>query len=333
MTDYYYTVDDFKQLIHNNNSNYVLDPSVMTVIAELEIIISSLTNVENTSTKTKQYNNGGNKTYVEKRRHFDKEKKLQKEITTDDWQEIRNFKTTKIEIKDGLEKQMNNIRILLNKISNKNYDSYKQNIFNEINTYFQSVDTEENKETIIKAIFDIASTNKFYSEIYADLYKELIELFPIFGGNILDKFYNDFLENIHKIHYVDPNVDYDGYCNYTKINDHRKATSAFIVNLMKKDILSCDRILQLLSYMQDLSHKYIDEPERSNEVQEITENIFIFISTGYLVFKENSLWEDIHNKIIEFTKMNVKEHCSLSSRAIFKHLDMLDYFKKNTIKN
>jgi retron-type reverse transcriptase len=35
-------------------------------------------------------------------------------------------------------------------------------------------------EKIANAIFDIASTNKFYSEMYAKLYKELIQLYPVF---------------------------------------------------------------------------------------------------------------------------------------------------------
>lgn len=326
MTEICYTVDDFHQFFQNH-PNIILDASVVNVIKELELIISSVGNADNSTNKLKPYNNTSNK-YVEKRRHFDKDKKMQKEITTDDWQEIRNFKTTKMEVKEGVDKQVNNIRVLLNKISNKNYDSYKQTIFTEIQTYFASEDTEENKQKIIKTIFDIASTNKFYSEVYADLYKELTVMFPIFAGDILDNFLEEFRVGIHKINYVDPNVDYDGFCNYTKINDHRKATGTFIVNLMKKGILTSGRVLQVLVYIQKLLFDYIDQPDRANEVQEITENIFIFVTLGYPAYLDNPLWQDTFDKITAFTKMSVKEHNSLSNRAIFKHLDILDYMKK-----
>jgi len=331
MTEICHTVEDFQRFFHDHPNN-VLDIAVTNVIKELEIIISSVNNSENTINKPKQYAGAGNKNYVEKRRHFDKDKKMQKEITTDDWQEIRNFKTTKIEVKEGFDKQVNNIRVLLNKISNKNYDSYKQNIFNEMQAYFSSEDTEENKQKIIKIVFDIASTNKFYSEIYADLYKELTVLFPFFAGDILENFLEEFREGIHKINYVDPNTDYDGFCNYTKINDNRKATGTFIINLMKKEILTTGRVLQLLVYIQQLLFEYIDQPDRANEVQEITENIFIFVTLGYPAYIDNPLWQDIYDKIVAFTKMSVKEHNSLSNRAIFKHLDILDSMKKAEAK-
>ena len=68
--------------------------------------------------------------------------------------------------------------------------------------------------------------------------------------------------------------------------------------------------------------------DRSNEAQEITENIYIFATLGYTKYEGSNIWTEIYNNIVEFTKMNIKEHTSLSNRAIFKHLDILDYMKK-----
>jgi hypothetical protein len=102
---------------------------------------------------------------------------------------------------------------------------------------------------------------------------------------------------------------------------------------MKKEMLTTERVLQLLVYIQYLLFEYIDQPDRANEVQEITREYFYFcLLSGYPAYIDNPLWQDIYDKIVAFTKMSVKEHNSLSSRAIFKHLDILDYMKKAEAK-
>jgi hypothetical protein len=89
---------------------------------------------------------------------------------------------------------------------------------------------------IANSIFDIASTNKFYSELYAILYKELTGKFPVFK-EIIIRFISQYLENIGKIQFIDSNKDYDLYCENNKLNDKRKAMSAFLVNLMKLELI------------------------------------------------------------------------------------------------
>ena len=91
---------------------------------------------------------------------------------------MRNFKTTKIETKTGIEKQVNDLRVMLNKISKATYEKQRDAILAAFRDYFTSTEeglvTNENTTRLSKAVFDIASTNKFYSELYADLFKELI---------------------------------------------------------------------------------------------------------------------------------------------------------------
>ena len=138
----------------------------------------------------------------------------------------------------------------------------------------------------------------------------------------------NFCEKINQIHYIDPNTDYDGFCIYTKANDNRKATSTFIINLMIKGIIEEETAMKLLIYMQDLIYKYIEESNRANEAEELTENMFIFVTLGYNVFIKNQEWKNICDKIQDFSTKKTKDFPSLSNRAIFKHLDILDFFKK-----
>ena len=76
----------------------------------------------------------------------------------------------------------------------------------------------EIKEKIFKIIIEIVGSNHFFSNMYAELYKELFAENSFFKEKILD-FYKNFKLTIDEIHFVDNNTDYDGFCNYKKIND------------------------------------------------------------------------------------------------------------------
>jgi hypothetical protein len=180
---------------------------------------------------------------------------------------------------------------------------------------------------IKKSIFEIASTNKFYSELYALLYKDLINTFESFKENI-EPFINEYIDSIQNINYVDPKVDYDKYCEYNKENDKRKAMSAFIVNLSKNDIIEKKIVVNKIIYLEDLVLKYCDIENKTNEVEEITENLFILVTKSFTGMMNEPDWEIVINNIKHLAQLKSKEHKSLSSRALFKFMDILDFIKK-----
>ena len=59
-----------------------------------------------------------------------------------------------------------------------------------------------------KSIFEIGSMNKFWSTLYAKLYKDLIHIFPIMK-QISEKSFESFLTVFEVIRYVDAEKDYD----------------------------------------------------------------------------------------------------------------------------
>jgi len=188
-------------------------------------------------------------------------------------------------------------------------------------------------------IFEIASTNKFFSDIYARLYKELVTRYDIFQ-DILSHFISTFTDKFKDIKYFDQNTDYDGFCANNKINDARKATSIFIVNLVKKEVLSKDILLSTIHSIINIILEYIDIPDKVNEVEEITENMFLLVSESHIYMNispnesidksteglpnESNSWNLILEKIREISQMKVKEKKSLSSRALFKYMDIMD---------
>ena len=248
------------------------------------------------------------------------------------WENVRNFKTTKIDKKEGIDKRINDIRICLNKISAKNYDTQKETIFEHIRACISDSLESELKEALQKvamAIFDIASTNKFFSEIYAKLYKSLVDLYPIFD-QVLNTFVEKFMDSLQEIKYVDPNEDYDLFCSYNKQNDKRKASAVFLIHMMKIDILSVSTITEILSKLVLKIEENMEQPNRLNEVEEMTEVLFLFLQEGYgfLLSSSSSSSSFIFEKVRLFATYKVKEKASLSSRVIFKYMDLVGIMNK-----
>jgi len=242
------------------------------------------------------------------------------DMNIDDWEAIRNFKPTEKHEKVGIDKHINEIRAILNKITKTNYEQQKKIITEKISEVFQE-EIEENKIQIGEIIFSICNSNKFLSDIYADLYVELVGLYDLFG-NILDNYIDKFRESLHKIQYVDPEQNYDGFCDFNKTNEIRKSNSTFLMNLMIRDMITKQSVLDLIVDMQNMSFAYIDQDNKEHEVDELTENLLIMINMSKTFLKNSEKWSTVQNNIQQFTKLKAKEHKSLSSRSIFKYMDM-----------
>jgi len=327
-----YNYDDFVNIM-NDRFEYKLPEMVIDKIQnlekELEVYITTISLVQNNDNdkhykKSGQFNSGSqNKKY--KTLHG-------KKILDDDWENVRKtiaFKPSKIVEKEGIEKILNDIRVSLNKISVKNYESQRDNIIENINNIMknENENKENDMELIVNSIFEIAINNKFLSELYAELYKELCNNFPQFIS-IIDVFINQYKDGVKEIIYVEPTLDYDKYCNYNKTNDKRKSLSLFMVNLMKKDLISKETLFCLIKYLQDLVFEYMDEVNKINEIEEITENLFIMITTSKSDCYSEEKWVIIMENIKLCSQLKVKDKKSLSSRSIFKYMDILDALKK-----
>lgn len=248
----------------------------------------------------------------------------------ENWNAGKNIKITPKLVSENTDKTIIEIRTALNKLSTKNYDSQRDVIIQNINSVLTSTIEDNNQDAVLKIaqlIFDIASSNKFMSELYAKLYKELVDQFDVFNSPISNLFEN-YKTSLSNIIYVNPNEDYNGYCTYTKSNDSRKSLTTFIVNLMKHKVLREELILDMVFYMIDVVYRYAAEADRTNEVEEITENLFIMISQGDKTLSELETWtENVIPKIHELSKLRKTEgakYPSMTNRATFKYMDILD---------
>jgi hypothetical protein len=244
------------------------------------------------------------------------------------------FKQTVIEKKSGVELLMNDIRISLNKISEKNYETHHAIIISKIREIQESqveegTSKESPEESICKIatiIFEIASTNKFFSEIYARLYKSLLEVFPEFFVNILKDFIEGFADKMTAIRYVDQSKNYDEFCNYNKENDKRKASAVFITNLVKSGVVSMDTVKSVVVSIQRIVDATVMEEDKGNEVDEIVENLFLLLTSNPDILR--AIQDCVKPRVEEIAGMKARGLPSLSSRCIFKYRDILDKMRK-----
>ena len=323
MTTLYYSLNDFNTIIFDNR--YKLSTDVLEIISGLNrslgisnerVVIDRNHSISTTNDRSRHRNKRQNTVFSTDGR------------SEEAWETLRSFKATVVEKKtDGIEKTINDIRICLNKISQKNYDSILGLILDLVSETQKTETNSESMKKVANYIFEIASTNKFFSEIYASLYKELTSRYDIFQ-NILSDFVSTFTERIKDIQYVDQNSDYDAFCANNKINDARKATCVFIVNLVKNNVLQKERLLFIIRSVIELVLEYIETPDKVNQVEEITENAFLLITESHQTMKSIPDWVKIMENVKNISQMKAKDKTSLSSRSVFKYMDILDKINK-----
>jgi hypothetical protein len=228
------------------------------------------------------------------------------------------FQATVLEKKTGIDADIDQIRSVLNKITDKNYIDMRNKITAFIDKIVEEGATQEDMKKIGTTIFDIASTNIFYSKMYADLYSDLIDKYGDLMNDVFQSSFNSFLEMFEKIEYVESSVDYDKFCKINKENQKKRSLCSFFVNLMKNGMIGRERVVDLLKKLVGMVGVYVLEENRKNEVDELTENIAVLCFDGW------KTETDVLDKITEFSKCTAKTHKSLSSKSIFKYMDILE---------
>ena len=263
------------------------------------------------------------------------------QITDDDWNTIRTFQKTELRRVEGIEKRIDTIRSLLNKLTEATYSVVKNEIFDEVKEIIENNNNninendstadegffvdEEKITKIANSIFNTASSNIFYSSLYSKLFNELMSYHEVFKS-VFEKSFSEFVGLFKKIDYVDPSVDYNKFCDNTKTNDKRRAMSTFIINLMKEGVLHPDKVVDIIIELQEMISSYIKVSNKTNELEELNENIFILVTNGKDVLSSHEEWERITSKIkfLSVLKVKMKDYPSVNNKLIFKNMDILE---------
>lgn len=242
------------------------------------------------------------------------------ELIDEDWDNLRTFVPTEIKKSDGIQASIDQIRMHMNKMTDKTYQNMLIKIYDEINKLDKNMDDYSN---IGESIFNIASGNSFYSNMYAKLYKDLMVKYE-FMREIFINHFKSFSELFTNIEYCNPNVNYDKFCEINKINEKRRALCLFYVNLMKEDIIDSDKIINIIINIQEYMMSKIEEENNKEIVDELSETLHIFITKSNNILDTHDKWDDILYNIEVISKMKVKDYPSITNKCIFKHMDILD---------
>ncbi len=248
-------------------------------------------------------------------------------ISGADWEEIRNFKTTELEKKEeGVEKDIDELRGLLNKLTSKNFEDMQKNIMTCLTNIMNKNCKEEDLEKIGEAIFEIGSINKFWAALYAKLYKGILIAFPRMN-TIYQKNFNNFMLLFTNIRFVAAEENYDEFCQVNKENEKRRSMGSFFVHLMNNDVISERAIFELIETLKNNMVKLMDEENKKEEVEEFSENIVILINGGKDKLESSTIddgfsWDDCTNFVEDMTKRKVANHPSLSNKVVFKFMDL-----------
>jgi hypothetical protein len=330
-----YNLQDFTRLSFNG-FDYIIPEETVNLISSLAIEVGSPSYIKTPIFKKKDIINdnqlsintnlNGNINYNSKKRKGNKGM----EVSNEEWETLRTFQVTKIEQKTGVDGQIDEIRLILNKLTDKTFLDTCKKIKQQIDEIVKENINEEDLNKIGKSIFELASTNKFYSKIYADLYSELIKSFE-FLNPVLVYNYNSYIDIFNNIECGDPDKDYDKFCDIIKVNEKRKAISMFFVNLALNGLISKKSLININHTLLSNVMKFINELDKKNEVDELTENIAILfnkdIYKSELDLNNNDLLIDgktIVEIISLLAKSKSKDYKSLSNKSIFKYMDLID---------
>lgn len=321
-----YTLDEINSIIFQG-FNYELPVETLHSISELSLQVGSPDYVKTPVFQKRENNMKVDNTQKDATFKKKKNNKPMEIVNDDDWDAVRSFQTTKIEEKVGIDIKIDAIRNYLNKLTDKNYIDIFGKIIETIDQLLgENVDSQDFVR-VSTIVFEIASANRFYSKIYADAYSELITKYKMMKSIFEDNLEN-FTALFNTIEYIDPNENYDKFCEINKTNEKRKSLATFYINLMNNGIISRPKIISITRNLLSQVYTLLMQDDKKNQVDELTENVAILYNKEIYEDEEED-YEQIDGytipEIIEkIAKSKVKDYKSLTNKTLFKFMDMID---------
>lgn len=265
-----------------------------------------------------------NKTPIFNNKNKPRKKKRNQEVSDTDWEAIRQFQTTDLVLGSSeIDKDIDEIRIILNKLTDDTIVFVNDEIIAKLDTINGRDISDEDMTKVGGVIYEIVSSNKFYSSIFVDVYEKIINKYDRLN-EVMKNICEESVSIFDEIVVEDPDEDYNKFCESNKVNDLRRANSLFLVNLMKRNIISQEKILEIIRNLQTMLYETIKMDNMKPKAEEISELLFIIITNSSEIIDEHDDWDAIHSKITEVSDMETKDYTSLSNKVVFKHMDIID---------
>ena len=240
------------------------------------------------------------------------------------WESIRNFKATQVKNNsDDETKYIQNIRKILNIITESNSSDYFDEIYNNLLSVKENFG--DKYEIICEDVYKLLSTNYLYSKSYCNIFGFLIKKENIFKL-LLDSEIINFEKLFDNLIYISPDENYEKFCEYNKSNEKRRAKITFYSNLYLINIINDDDIYRIENILFDITNKNLNIENKKNEIDEFSEYNYILVTTIFNNLNNNNKTyaNILFNKVSEYSNYKVKDFKSITNKCIFKHMDIID---------
>lgn len=195
------------------------------------------------------------------------------------------------------EKRLGEVVGLLNKLTADSYDKISGKVV-EVIGHLDPSDTDK----LCEAVFRIASGNRFYSKIYANLCKELCQ-YPAFK-QILD-------------------AKCEGCAaGLATLTPDGRALTLFLTNLAVNGTISQGVAVEAAQQLQQLVEEGVESADKKPQVEEWTEHLALMLT----VQKQFKTACGLDDRLSLISKMLPKAHPGLSVKTVFRYLDMIEHF-------
>ena len=226
---------------------------------------------------------------------------------------------------NGINKDIDELRKYINKLTENTSIIMCNNIINKINE-IKDLYSYKDLEHISQIMFNIIISNNLFSDIYALLYSKLIN--HNFIKAIIDINFNKFMDLYKSPRESTENISFDDICKHNDLLDKNKSAALLYTHLVKYDIIPKKAIIDLINECQDFILKLLNIENKKQLVDELSEVIFILVKNSYHLIDDINILEQITNNIQYIANMKNTNRKSITNKTIFKHMDLIDALGK-----
>ena len=214
------------------------------------------------------------------------------------------------------------MKLSLNKLTDKNYIDISLKMEDMVEEWLKIETSQEEIEKMGEIIFNIASNNRMFSKVYADLYSYLSSK----NKKMSYTFYTNFIKYRALFETIDVNNnsdDYDSFCKINVTNEKRRAVSTFMVNLVKNNMLESGELYNIILSLLERLKVNIQSEDNILVNQELIDNIIILYDNAS-IYTEFSSNDNVIIEYIRYIAITPKnELVGINSKTKFKCMDYI----------
>ena len=338
---YYYTLSDF-QNISTKGFNVILPDTTVELINNLSSLVGSPNYIKTPVFSKKETVNDNDK---RKR----KDKFGRRPIDNSAWLDKNNnfplnatdsnivFKTPTMMKKELslVETYVKKIRTILNKVATNSDIDLITPLTDIIDEMLETDITGDEVNELSENVTRIMSTNSFYSDDYSRIYALLMKKYEFIREVFMCQGIK-YLNSYNEVKDVNPDDNYDLFCEINKGNDFRRSITLFFTKLyFTHNMLDQAKVLELIHHIVNNLYTNMNNKDNTYLNDEIIENICIFIRHGnsdlFQVCDQLQIDNDVSIKelLLKISSSKPKQYSGISTKSLFKIMDTVENITKN----